>query len=481
MKQRTNIGLLLLFYMSTQALSQTSPPDNIYPPPDIDIPTHSEWTKTHYPERIADFKVNPLDTSDIVFLGNSITEQGGNWGARFGSDSLSNRGISGDVTDGVLARLGELYYFPPKKVFLLIGINDMFHASLTAEYIGNNILRIADSLQKYVPETEVYVQTILPTTNDELINKIIATNKLIRDAEASHSYHLIDLYPLFADMNDRLITSYTVDGIHLTEEGYSVWIEAIKHLIPSIQTDNLLKNPDLLNGSGNWEMNGSEFMFKTIDWSPAEGTLRSFGNNYWQWANRVVNGTVTQTVKDLQNGEYRFSCQFIGATPGEKAHSALIAKDGNLDPKIKEFTMPSVWTKIELVFNVTRGESTVGFAIKDTLNSEFWFAASDFKLLFISPFSRLAVDLADPTLFYASPNPFREETTLTFQLPYSVAAAEIDIFDARGKLVYSQVENQLLADTPYRFRFTATQDKKGLYLARLKSSSKVYTTRLLAL
>ena len=43
----------------------------------------------------------------IVFLGNSITEQGGDWGKRLGWSSLKNRGISGDVTEGVLRDLAR--------------------------------------------------------------------------------------------------------------------------------------------------------------------------------------------------------------------------------------------------------------------------------------------------------------------------------------------------------------------------------------
>ena len=54
---------------------------------------------------------------DIVFIGNSITELGGDWGKRLDCSSLKNRGISGDVTEGVLKRLGEITYVKPKKYF----------------------------------------------------------------------------------------------------------------------------------------------------------------------------------------------------------------------------------------------------------------------------------------------------------------------------------------------------------------------------
>src|SRR5688572_6232361 len=114
--------LRIPFCMTTQSI-----PDHLYPPDDISIAYHSDWTKVHYPEKIAEFKLAPLAAGDVVFLGNSITEEGGDWGQRLGWSHVKNRGISGDVTEGVLIRLGEITHSKPKAVFLLIGINDLFN------------------------------------------------------------------------------------------------------------------------------------------------------------------------------------------------------------------------------------------------------------------------------------------------------------------------------------------------------------------
>ena len=140
--------------------------DSLYPSPDIVIPYHSAWTKTHYIERIAEFKANPLQFGDIVFIGNSITEQGGDWGQRFNNPKVKNRGISGDVSAGVINRLAEICYYKPEKVFIKIGINDLFHNELTPEYIANNIKLIVDKIHLESPETKIYVQTILPSRDN---------------------------------------------------------------------------------------------------------------------------------------------------------------------------------------------------------------------------------------------------------------------------------------------------------------------------
>ena len=56
---------------------------------------------THYYKRFLQFMNEPAITSnDIVMLGNSLTEGGGDWGKRLGKDNVINRGISGDVALG---------------------------------------------------------------------------------------------------------------------------------------------------------------------------------------------------------------------------------------------------------------------------------------------------------------------------------------------------------------------------------------------
>ena len=80
----------------------------LFPQKDLLIPYHSEWTKNHYKERIEVFKNDPLNFNEIVFIGNSITEGGKNWSEKFNIPNIRNRGIGGDVTDGVLERLDEI-------------------------------------------------------------------------------------------------------------------------------------------------------------------------------------------------------------------------------------------------------------------------------------------------------------------------------------------------------------------------------------
>ena len=223
------ILVLFLFTSLTSCKSKMElTKENIYPSETIIIPNHSEWTKTHYPQRISEFKRNPLAVGDVVFIGNSITEQAGDWGKRLNNPKIKNRGISGDMTQGVLARLGEIYFYKPSKIVIMIGINDLFTENLSSEYVANNILKIVEAIHLNSPKTKIFVETILPTTTEEIVLKIQKTNEILKDNDSKSNYTLIDLHAIFANDNDMMKNELTVDGVHLNESGYIVWVDTIK-------------------------------------------------------------------------------------------------------------------------------------------------------------------------------------------------------------------------------------------------------------
>ena len=66
------------------------------------------------------------NNQSIIFLGDSLTE----WfelGKYFPGLAIINEGIAGDTTYGVLQRLEAIIKKPAKKIFLMIGINDIFN------------------------------------------------------------------------------------------------------------------------------------------------------------------------------------------------------------------------------------------------------------------------------------------------------------------------------------------------------------------
>jgi len=217
--------------IKTELNNEGKIPDAMYPSNKISIRTHTDFAKKHYPERISEFKKNPLTKNDVVFLGNSITEKGGDWAKRVNNTKVKNRGIAGDTSDGVLARLGEITYCKPKQVFLLIGINDLFRDDMTSEKVYNNIIKIVNKINQASPKTKIYVHTILPTSTEKIKEKIKNTNILLVNSKVKTNYEIIQLHDEFANEHDLMNMELSDDGVHLNEKGYNVWVKKIINLI----------------------------------------------------------------------------------------------------------------------------------------------------------------------------------------------------------------------------------------------------------
>jgi hexosaminidase len=188
---------------------------------------------TYYWQRASLFESLPKKETDILFVGNSITD-GGEWSELFDDQRIKNRGISGDVTAGVLHRLPAIAKGKPAKVFFLIGTNDISRGIAT-DSVVRNIWLAVDYLHAESPLTTVYVQSILPvndvykkfsghTSRGDSIRKV---NQTLERFANVHQYTFINIHDPFCDANGKMDVRYTNDGLHLLGEGYLFW----KHLV----------------------------------------------------------------------------------------------------------------------------------------------------------------------------------------------------------------------------------------------------------
>jgi lysophospholipase L1-like esterase len=152
--------------------------------------------------------------------------------------NCKNRGISGDITYGVLERLSEVTEGKPAKVFVLIGINDIEH-NIPDTLIVNNYRRIIRQIKAESPRTKIYFHTLLPVNNEftqfkKHYNKdehIAFVNTELKKIAEEEKITLIDLHPHFLDASNKLDKRYTQDGLHLNAEGYKVWAGILKEYL----------------------------------------------------------------------------------------------------------------------------------------------------------------------------------------------------------------------------------------------------------
>lgn len=172
--------------------------------------------------------------NEIVFLGNSITD-GAEWFELLGNKKCINRGISADITEGILFRLDAITKLQPAKIFIMIGVNDLSR-NMTHEEVAANYRKILERIRSESPRTRVYVQSVLPVNpatgmaknHTNKTPEIMELNGRLKTLAAEFGYTYVDLFSLMADPDNHLPRSYSVDGLHLSYKAYKVWADAIK-------------------------------------------------------------------------------------------------------------------------------------------------------------------------------------------------------------------------------------------------------------
>lgn len=166
----------------------------------------------------------PKKEGKIVMLGNSITAEC-EWAELLDNQLVINRGVIGDGTADILARLDNVIEIKPKKVFLLIGVNDLQFVPLSI--ILKNYEKIVSRITEETPTTKLYLESILPVHNSlrrtGIKNEDIEMlNKGIFDISKKYSLEYIDVASKLKNTEGSLKEELSLDGIHLNGEGYLI-------------------------------------------------------------------------------------------------------------------------------------------------------------------------------------------------------------------------------------------------------------------
>ena len=198
----------------------------------------------HHQQRMALFdREGGIDSTTIVMLGNSLTENGKDWAQRIGTTQrIVNRGIIGDNTVGMTDRLYQITPYRPKAIFLMAGINDMV-GNTSYEQVANHVIALIDAIRRQAPQTKLFVQSILPIDESEGRWKTLAgrtddipfANMLIRAYCETHDITFVNIFPrMTRGKSNQLRPALSGDGLHLTEQGYRVWAFELKKYVDAL-------------------------------------------------------------------------------------------------------------------------------------------------------------------------------------------------------------------------------------------------------
>jgi lysophospholipase L1-like esterase len=209
---------ICLALITISAYSQTTAWDSTYRP-------------TIYAGKVGQFKYFPKSNKDIIFLGNSIMTYT-DWNELLGLKTAKNRGIPGDITFGVLERLGDVIEGKPAKIFILIGINDIT-SNIPDSVILNNYKKIITRIKAGSPLTKIYFHTLFPINDAYTALKgktghILNVNRMLKELCVKERITLIDVYPHLLNDKGVLDPQYTFDGLHMNDLGYKLWGSILK-------------------------------------------------------------------------------------------------------------------------------------------------------------------------------------------------------------------------------------------------------------
>ena len=171
-----------------------------------------------------------IEEGSVIFLGDSIT-QGLNVAAV--TDKAINYGIGMDTSIGLLQRIPQYQSLNKASVIVVaIGINDFLRAKRSPSEVLSNYTQILDRLPTNTP---IILQAPFPVDEAHGLAgtniKISNLNTSLQGLAKQRNYSLINLQMLYSDKHGNLKDElHTGDGIHLSNKGYKLWIEALQPL-----------------------------------------------------------------------------------------------------------------------------------------------------------------------------------------------------------------------------------------------------------
>lgn len=165
----------------------------------------------------------------IVFFGDSLTDfyplQ-----EFFDEPTIYNRGVAGDRTDHLLARINNVTDIAPSKLFLLIGTNDL-GMGRSPKDIADNTKKIILKIKEACPDCALYMLSQYPVRRNKNLfsrltclfrtrKRLLKLDGLNKITAQELNCEYIDVYSSLCDEKGRLKKEYTTDGLHMSALAY---------------------------------------------------------------------------------------------------------------------------------------------------------------------------------------------------------------------------------------------------------------------
>lgn len=177
-----------------------------------------------------------VKAGQIVFAGSSLMEMFpvNKLLEEHGDETvIYNRGIGGFVSRELLDALDVCVLdLKPSAVFINIGTNDLSDSSIPISVLMENYDKIISRIEAAVPGVKIYLMAYYPVNYEAVAEnmkeclkirsneKIAAANAEVKKLAEKHGQRYIDINANLKDGLGRLKAEYTIEGLHINEDGY---------------------------------------------------------------------------------------------------------------------------------------------------------------------------------------------------------------------------------------------------------------------
>jgi lysophospholipase L1-like esterase len=171
---------------------------------------------------------NSFPSEAILFVGSSSVKF---WptAVAFRDKPVINRGFGGaELSDVVHFYESVIKKYAPRKIFLYAGDNDIENGK-TADQVFEDYKELVGLLRADLPDSELVFISIKPSRKRwEKWPMMVEANQLVRGYAASREkLAYADLATPLLDNEGALKDVFLEDDLHLNEEGYRLWGEAL--------------------------------------------------------------------------------------------------------------------------------------------------------------------------------------------------------------------------------------------------------------
>lgn len=186
--------------------------------------------------RLRQFEALPAAPGRVLFLGDSITERG-MWEGWFPYLATTNRGIDGDTVEDLMARLDSAVC-SPVAISLMVGTNDLSGqgGSRQPADIARQIGELLDRLKAMAPQAHIVLNSVLPRST-LFAEQIRDLRDRCSEVAQQRGVGFLDLVEIMATNDGAMRDELTADGIHLTAQGYQLWVDALRPHLPGPDMD----------------------------------------------------------------------------------------------------------------------------------------------------------------------------------------------------------------------------------------------------